>query len=131
MPGIASPGVTLVAQRDQAPTVQNGGTQTNPTANTAIASVTIPFAGNWEITSYAFFSGTIAAGDLNNMGVFQGSTNRFTLPLPAVAQTSQPVLPIPTVIACAAGDVIAIKAVANASGASAVYNAAVTARNVS
>ena len=128
---VPSPGVTLVSQRDQQATLQNGGSQTNPTANTVVASVTIGVAGNYEITSYAFFSGTIAAGDLNNMGVFQGSTNRFTLPLPAVAQTAQPVLPIPIVINCASGDVIAIKAIANASGASAVYNAAVTARQVS
>lgn len=128
---VSSPAVTLIGQRDQQPTVQNGGSQTNPTANTAVASVTIPSAGNWEVTAYAFFSGTIAAGDLNNMGIFQGSTNRMTLPLPAVAQTAQPVLPIPVVITCNVGDVIAIKAVGNASGASAVYNAAVVARQVS
>lgn len=128
---IASPAVTLIQQRDQLVTVQNGGSQTNPTAGTAVATVTIPTAGNWEITTYPFFSGTIAAGDLNNMGVFQGTANKFTLPLPAVAQTAQPVMALPIILTCAAGDTVAVKAIANASGASAVYNAAVIARQVS
>lgn len=128
---IPSPGVTTIGQRDQTPTVQNGGSATNPTAGTAVASATVTAQGNWEVTAYAFFSGTIAAGDLNNIGVYQGTVLKFTLPLPAVAQTAQPVLPIPIVLSCNSGDVIALKAIANASGVSAVYNAALVCRQVS
>lgn len=121
-----------VAQfRDQNATAQNGGSATNPTAATAITSITIPAAGMWEVQVWAFFSGTIAAGDLNNMNVKQGATVRWTaLPLVAAAATTQPQTPFTLVLACNTGDVVSVTAVGNASGASAVYNAGLTARQV-
>lgn len=128
---IPSPGVTLVQQRDQNVTAQNGGSATNPTAGTAIASAAVNAQGNWEVVSYPFLSGTIAAGDLNNMGVYVNTVLKFTLPLPAVATTTQPVPAYTIVVACNNGDTVAIKAIANASGASAVYNAALVCRQVS
>lgn len=127
---VPSPSLTLAQQRDQAPTQQNGASATNPSTGATIATVTVPTAANWEITVYPYFSGTVVAGDANNMAIFQNASNRFVLPLPAVAQTSQPVLPFIIILSCAAGDVIAIKTI-GASGVSAVYNAAVTARQVS
>lgn len=128
---ISSPPVTNINQRDQNATAQGGGSQTNPTAATVVASAVVNAAGNWEIVVYPFLSGTIAAGDLNNLGVYQGTVLKFTIPLPAVATTTQAVPAYTIVLSCANGDTVSVKAIANASGASAVYNAAIVARQVS
>ena len=128
---VPSPGVTLIQQRDQNVTAQGGGSQTNPTAGTAVASAVVNATGNWEATAYPFLSGTIAAGDLNNMGVYVNTVLKFTIPLPAVATTTQPVPAYKIIVACNNGDTVAVKAIANASGASAVYNAALVCLQVS
>lgn len=114
--------------RDSATTAQASGTQTAPTAGTAIASVTIGTAGLYEITTMVFLSGTVAAGDANNMQLRQNATARLTpLLVPAAANA----FPQPTVVVlnCAASDTVSVNAVANAT-ASAVYNATVVARQV-
>lgn len=123
------PVYTAAAFRDQAVTAQAGGSATNPTANAVIATVAIPSAGLWEITVYAFLSGTIAAGDLSNMQVRQNATVRFNaLPLPAVAATTSSVPPFTMVVKCSVNDTVSVNAVGAASGAAAVYNAGLVAR---
>jgi hypothetical protein len=127
---VASPPVTFVSLRDEIATVQGGGSQTNPLAATVIASATTTDSGRWEVQAYPFFSGTVAAGDVNNIGVYQGTTLRFTLPLPAVIAT-EPGQYYTIVLDCAQGDVISLKAIGNASGALAVYSGAVICRKIS
>lgn len=123
----ATPAVTK-QYRDSAATTQASGSPTAPTAGTAIAAVTIPAPGLYEVTVSYFLSGTVAAGDANNVQLRQNATVRLTpLPLPAVANAFPP--PVVVVLNCAASDTVSVNAVAGGT-ASAVYNATVVARQV-
>lgn len=123
----ANPSVAK-AFRDSAATVQASGALTAPTAGMAVATVTIPTAGLWEVTAFYFLSGTVAAGDANNLQLKQNTTVRLTpLPLPAVANTLPPQLTV--VLNCAAADTVTLNAIANGT-ASAVYNTVLVARQV-
>ncbi|MCC9307691.1 hypothetical protein LN042_11350 [Kitasatospora sp. RB6PN24] len=114
--------------RDSAATVQASGTPTAPGAGAAVASVTVPAAGLWEVVCSYWLSGTVAAGDANNLQLKQGATVRLTpLPVPAVVNTLPPRLTV--VLNCAAGDTVSLNAIAGGS-ASAVYNAVLVARQV-
>lgn len=113
---------------DSAVTVQASGTPAAPTAGAAVASVTIPAVGLYAITATYFLSGTVAAGDANNVQLRQNATPRLTpLPLPAVANALTPAVTV--VLNCAANDTVSLNAV-GAGTAAAVYNAVLVARQV-
>jgi hypothetical protein len=123
----ANPAVTKQF-RDSAATAQASGSTTAPTAGAAITTVAIPATGLWEITASYYLSGTVAAGDANNLQLKQNATARLgPLLAPAVANAfPQPVV---TVLSCAAGDTVTVNAVA-AGSASCAYNATIVARQV-
>lgn len=114
--------------RDSIVTAQASGSVTAPGAGVAIASVTIPAVGLWEITATFFLSGTVSAGDANNVQLRQNVAVRLTpIPVPATANLFPP--PVVVVLNCVATDTVSLNAV-GAGTASAVYNAVVTARQV-
>ncbi|MFL4491559.1 hypothetical protein ACJ6WD_09900 [Streptomyces sp. VTCC 41912] len=123
----ATPAVTKQF-RDSVATTQASGSPTAPASGTAIATVTIPAAGLYEITAMYFLSGTVAGGDANNVQLRQNATTRLTpLPLPAVANAYPP--PVVVVLNCTGSDTVSLNAVAGGT-ASAVYNATLVARQV-
>lgn len=101
-----------------ADSVANAASATNPTANTAIATITTPAAGVYSVQVWAMGTGTIAAGDAFNMDFRVDGTSIAKMPVPAVAN-----VPVSTtfVMTVNGAQSFTVNAVANASGASAVY----------
>lgn len=102
---------------------QSSGSVTDPAANGIITSTSDPPAGLYTYTALAYLSGTVAAGDQNNMQLSQSLVqNLGKFELPAVANQ----------IATLNGQVylngnqnLAVSAIAAGSGSSVVYNAAI------
>lgn len=78
--------------RDQTVTVQNSATASAPTAGTAIATLTTPAAGTYEIYGTASISGTtVAAADSNNINLKKGGTTLLTnIPIAVNGTTGAP-----------------------------------------
>lgn len=122
------PAPVISAYRDAAATVQASASVTAPAAGTALATVTIPSPGLWEVTISYYLSGTVAAGDANNLAFRWNTTPRFSpLLVPAVANAFP--APVVVVLAAAATDTVSIASIA-AGTAAAVYNASLVARQV-
>ena len=98
------------------------GSVTDPGANAGIVNTTTLPAGTYQITVSAYLSGTVAAGDANNMRVFYGATSSLIL-MPAVANA--PVTVTLTVSLSSPGQV-SVNANNAGSGAAVIYNAAIT-----
>jgi hypothetical protein len=122
-------GTPVPLTRDSHATQQKSGTATAPAAGATVAgNVTIPTAGMWEVTVSVFLSGTVAAGDANNVKLVQNAVDVLNpILMPATANA----FPQPTVlvVSAAASDTLAVKAI-GAGGASAVYSATIVARQV-
>jgi hypothetical protein len=119
-----------VAQfRDQNPTAQAGGAATGPAANASLTTATLP-NGNaiYEVSVFAFLSGTVTAADASNMVLKQGSTVLMTLPV--VQAVASGIVPVVVVVNSAAGTAINVSVGAGTPGGSCGYNAAVVARQV-
>lgn len=117
----------IINFRDLQPTYQGGGVQTAPTAATVIATATVGAAGFYEVVvTYGLGAGTPVIGDVGNMNLKQGSTAITTLP---VTIGSTPNAPITQILKCAAGDVLTVTAVGNAT-AGVGYTATIVARLV-
>lgn len=125
-----SPPVGFAPVRDQGPSVQNSGTATTPAANAALASVTIPSAGKWEFTCYAWLTaGTPGSADTNNVQLRQNSISQGNLP--QVGALNQPVLPpFVALLTCASGDTVSLNAVALSNGTTVGYAATLMGRQV-
>src|SRR5689334_13025558 len=119
---VADTQVQTTQFRDSNVSLNGGGSVTNPGAGATIASVTIATGGVYEVTITFFLSGTIAAGDANNLKLQQNAVNVLTpIPVPAVANSYPH--PVTVVVSAVATDVLKVVAIGAASGASAVYNA--------
>lgn len=99
------------------------GSVTDPGASAGIVNTNTLPPGTYQVTVTAYLSGTVAAGDANNMRVFYGGTS-LALLLPAVANS--PVTFSFTAYLSASGQ-ISVNAINAGSGAAVVYNASVTA----
>ncbi len=120
----------VTSVRDFNPTVQSGAAATGPSANASLTTITLP-NGNalYEVSVYAFLSGTVTAADASNMVLKQGSTVLMTLPVvQAVANNVQPLV---VVVNAAAGATINVSVGAGTPGGSCGYNAALVARQIS
>lgn len=114
--------------RDGTATAQGSGAVTAPTAGAVIATVTPGAAGLWEVQIWWSLSGTLVAGDANNLQLRQTAAVRLTpLPIPATANLFPP--PVTVVLSLSAVDTVSVNAIA-AGSASAVYNAVIVARQV-
>ncbi len=111
-----------------AQTLSAYGSVTNPGAGGTIASLTLP-AGTWDLQVDAGFQGTLTAADTDNMQLTVPSGGPFTLFANSTTQGSaqNPATQFRVVIPTGGGTV-AVKAIAAASGASAVYRAAIFAQ---
>lgn len=127
---ITSPPVGYQPVRDQLGSVQNSGTATTPAANAALASVTIPSAGMYEVTCYAWLTaGTPGSADTNNVQLRQNGTGKGNLP--QVGAVNQAVLPpFVALLNCQSGDTVSLNAVALSNGTTVGYAATVMARQV-
>lgn len=120
-----------VAQfRDQNVTAQAGGAiASSASANASIATATLPnSAALYEVSVFAFLSGTVTAADASNMVLKQGSTVLMTLPV--VQAVASGVTPVVVVVNSAAGATVNVSVGAGTPGGSCGYNAAVVARQV-
>lgn len=101
------------------------GTATNPSAGGSVAATgTLP-SGRYIVTVTTRPSGTIAAGDLDNVQLQSGATVIGTLLQTATAGVAVTSAPITVEFTTAA--TISVTAVGNASGSSAVYGAQIVA----
>lgn len=105
-------------------TLASYGEQTNPVAGTTITSLTLP-AGTWDIAVSPGFQGTLTATDTDNMQLTLPTGGPFTLLANSTTQGSaqDPAIPFRVVVP-QGGGTVAIKAIVNASGASAIYRGA-------
>jgi len=119
--------------RDQAATVQNSATAAAPTAGTAIATLTTPAAGTYEISGTLAISGTtVVAADSHNFNLKKGSTTLLTnIPFGLISTTGAVgSVPFGPVIAVLDGSTsVTVNAVGNAT-ASSVYAAQLIGRLV-
>jgi len=98
------------------------GSATDPAEGASVASTgTLP-AGRYRVTVTTVTTGTVAAGDLNNVQLQVGSTVVGTLLQVATAGSNFTNSPIEVNVPVG-GAAISVTAVADASGDSAVYNA--------
>lgn len=114
--------------RDSAATVQAAGSVLGPTAGAAIASVTVPATGLYEVVVSLYLFGTVAVAETNNVQLRQNATARLSpLMVPGLIN----VFPAPTtvVLSCAAADTVSVNAIGTAT-VTASYAAAITARQV-
>lgn len=101
------------------------GTATNPQLGDSVAATgTLP-SGRYTVTVTTRPSGTIAAGDLDNVQLQAGATVIGTLLQASTADVGTTSAPIDVEFTTAG--TISVTAVANASGSSAVYGAQIVA----
>ena len=127
-------GYAGVAQyRDQAATVQNSAQATAPTAGTAVATLTTPAAGTYEIYGTLSISGvTVAAADSNNFNLKKGGTTLLTnIPIAVNSTTGTPGSSKfgPLIVTLDGATSVTVNAVANATGSS-IYAAQLIGRLV-
>jgi hypothetical protein len=129
----ASGTTSAKAYRDSLVTVQAAAQATAPTAGTAVATVTTPPAGLYEVSGTLSISGTtVAAADSNNMQLKQGSTVKLTnIPIAVNSTTGTPgAVPFgPVILNLDGATSVTINAVANATGSS-IYAAQLICRQV-
>lgn len=127
---IASPGIGFQPLRDAGVSQQTSGGATTPSANAALASVTITAAGNYEVTAYAWLvSGTPGSTDTNNVQLRQNGLAKGNLP--QVGAVNQPILPpFVALLNCASGDTVSLNAVATSNGTTVVYATTLMVRQV-
>ena len=103
--------------------LESSGTATDPAAGGVIAQITAVPAGTYAVQWTVSLQGTVTSGDANNMNLNNGAAAVVTAVFPGTAGNySQP----PVTITVAAGATVSVKAIAAASGASAVYGATLT-----
>jgi hypothetical protein len=101
------------------------GTATNPSAGGSVAATgTLP-SGRYTVVVTTRPTGTLTSGDLDNVQLQSGSTVIGTLLQSSTAGSATTSAPIDVEFLTAAA--ISVTAVANASGASAVYGAQIVA----
>ena len=127
MPGIASPGVLLVNQRDQTATVQGSANPTAPAAGATILTLTAPTTGNYELNTFIVITTAAGAADANNVSVTVGGAVVANIPVLPVTNTMAPQAPMVFVVQ--GGGTVVLKAVGNATATS-VYNITATLRLV-
>jgi hypothetical protein len=119
--------------RDQSATVQNSATASAPTAGTAVATLTTPAAGTYEVYGTLSISGTtVATADSNNFNLKKGATTLLTnIPIAVNSTTGTPgAIPFGPVIVVLDGSTsVTVNAVANATGSS-IYAAQLIGRLV-
>lgn len=127
---IGSPATAFQPYRDQGVSYQTSGVATTPSANAALASVTIGAPGIYEVTAYAWLvSGTPGSNDTNNVQLRQTGLSRGNLP--QVGALNQPILPpFVALLTCASGDTVSLNAVATSNGTTVVYAATLMVRQV-
>ena len=102
------------------------GSATNPAGGGQVATTGTVGGGKYTVTVVTNPTGTIAAGDLNNMQLQVGATVIGKLLVVATAGSTTASPPV-VVDVPQAGAAITVNAVGAASGASAVYNAQIVA----
>jgi|SRR5271170_253001 len=102
---------------------------TNPLAAAAIVTTASLPAGRYEVLAATACTGTVAAGDLNNVQLQVGETVIGTLLQAPVANTLWPNQKV-TVSVPVGGAAISVNAIANASGALVTYNAQLVAHQI-
>jgi hypothetical protein len=119
--------------RDSNVTVQSAAQASAPTAGTAVATLTTPAAGTYEITGTLSISGTtVAAADSNNFNLKKGGTTLLTnIPIAVNSTTGTPgAVPFgPVVISLDGATSVTVNAVGNATGSS-IYAAQLVGRLV-
>jgi hypothetical protein len=98
------------------------GSATDPSTGGAVVATSSLAGGRYNAIAVTMPTGTVAAGDLNNVQLQVGATvvgNLIMIPTANTTFTN----PSIEVSVPAAGAAISVNAVAGASGASAVYNA--------
>lgn len=100
-------------------------TATNPAAAGAVATTGALGPGKYVVTVTTNLTGTIQAGDLNNMQLQVGATviGRLLAAATAGLNTANP----PVTVDVPAGTAITVNAVGNASNVAAVYGAQIVA----
>lgn len=110
---------------DSTTTLTASGVAANPTAGTAVATLTAPAAGAYAVRVWVSLGGTlVATTDANNFQVKAGATVIGLIGAPGVAGNYGP-FPYDVVMDGASN--VTVNAVANASGASAEYGATIEA----
>jgi hypothetical protein len=102
------------------------GTATNPSGGAAIATSGSLSAGKYVVTASTQLTGTVAAGDLNNMQLQVGATVVGKLLTVIPVATGNQVNP-PVTVDVPASTAVTVNAVGAASGVSAVYAAQIVA----
>lgn len=125
---VASPGVTLVQQRDAAATVVGSANPTAPTAGTTILTLTAPAAGNWELVTYVILTTAAGAIDANNISVTVGGVAVVNVPVLPTTNLFAPTAPM--TFNLTQGATVTLKAVASATATS-VYNVTAVLRQIS
>lgn len=100
-------------------------TATDPSAGGAVAATASLTPGRYSVVVVTKPSGTVASGDADNVELKVGSTVVGTLMQSATADTATTNPPVEVEFTVASA--ISVAAVANASGASAVYGALIVA----
>lgn len=102
------------------------GTKTNPQAGDTVVSAGGLTAGRYRVIVQTLMSGTIAAGDVNNVQLIGSDGGTVSVLLTAGA--ANVAISSPTInLSVSSGGTIAVKAVANASGTGAIYGAVLVA----
>lgn len=125
---VISPAVGFVQQRDINPTVQGSAAPVAPLAGATILTLTVPTAGNWELSTYTVITVAAGAADVNNISVTVGGVVVANLPVVGTTLTLNPVAPM--TFNLAQGGTVILKAIANATATS-VYNTTAILRQVS
>jgi hypothetical protein len=119
--------------RDSNVTVQSSATASAPTAGTAVATLTTPAAGTYEISGTVSISGTtVATAESNNFNLKKGGTTLLTnIPIAVNSTTGAPgAYPFgPVVITLDGSTSVTVNAVGNATGSS-IYAAQLIGRQV-
>jgi hypothetical protein len=112
--------------RDAFPTIQAHGTVTTPGAFTGICQLTIPAAGNYEISACMYYG---LVGDIANNALLVQNAATVAHPVNQAGVNTSPVWSGPYTITAAAADTVTVQNVA-ASAAGCVYIAEIIARRV-
>jgi hypothetical protein len=119
--------------RDSTATVQTAAQATAPTAGTAVATLTTPAAGTYEISGTLSISGTtVVAADSNNYNLKKGGTTLLTnIPIAVNSTTGTPgAVPFgPVIVVLDGATSVTVNAVGNATGSS-IYAAQLVGRLV-
>lgn len=119
--------------RDQAATVQNSAAASAPTAGTAVATLTTPAAGTYEISGTVSIAGTtVGATDSNNFNLKKGATTLLAaIPIGVQATTGSPGSASfgPVIVVLDGSTSVTCNAIASATGSS-IYAAQIIGRLV-